>query len=1210
MPLSFLVMRKFFPVVFAISFLFLSPFIRAETFLKSYFNHEKTVGIEFLVTQSEIEINLKYYGYMKNPPEAAAAKEAIQFLKKQLKIRMAGNALDQKAFSRIIQGTDIPYRQELDSFFSNNPKITVEIGSDENTKVLSAIQYDSSNKSLSEIPNIGSKFAVSFFRTLGQFKDRNEIFIKWLKQDRNPVDMDTYKSRVDLHTHFGGALETGELLRIAKKNKIPYPVSFLKKLGIDGSQLEHVKDDSHVILDEDKLSEPDRNTLRNILTLNTFQVGALPDMEVRYFYRTPLTKHEPSFEDYLWSLARNYQQSGIELVELSLSDIVKPGWLQIAHRVLPQIKQETGVRILFLVGLWRHMDPPLYNYELLRVVREIKSPYIVGIDVMGHETNRTDEDLIRAARKIRDENRPQFVVRVHAGESNQNPENVKEAILSGATRIGHGLNGISKEVLELAKERDVIVEINLNSNLALSNIQSIDQVVQLLKTYIAAGVRITFGTDGHGLYETSNASEFESARYLGLTTAEFLKVKVSDQKYIDQMETGFSKDSMTFPADLDFSQLPSIKITSTHWNWTNSNTEHKRTNLIKSIERQNVPLLDASLEPNSQLHQFEASKRPVLFVAGGASRWFSFDEKTRQEYSNVIRFSQSQLDLEKIFFVTSGTSVGSDGLFYDNQYKSSEFAQPLALFPLSISRNLFEKENKAAAILGDDWPKRNELVLDFLKSRNGVVIFLDAWVSTTEFLQAVNNAAPESVKQPGVQFLVYRDSKSEVIPLFLHKLNPQHVFATPNELRTRLIELDLLGKKDNHQTGDSFSHSELRARFNPDPKLLPRYCLSPEIEITAIGTYHHRFVNRSKEWFEVPSPQEGDQEIEELISRNARSNRPWPVKFRNLFSQTTFYDEFIRYMDVFGMPLSLDPRFPYYLFSTIKPAQVQALIQRKMGDGENINQMMAIFCSYLDRYAIKNLSAFPIPDQWPLIAPLGDHSIDHVQKEFDLKVSDKSKEALWYRDNRFVFYDDLFPKIGDKVPDYLIKIPPAEEGKKLFVLVKGTQGYDKAAVEIRSQLQAKDVTAVIFGTDVCIADVWLKHYFQTGEDMPWLPHREQSRAMRLPIARKLIENKAPVILYATQGTDPNETLSDIIEPAKLEGYKVLVIKPNELTFDSKQRGDKKAEARYLADLNIWNTSEFNIKGSKVKQISQKQFTESLSSDQWDFRSFVKALPEM
>jgi adenosine deaminase len=162
-------------------------------------------------------------------------------------------------------------------------------------------------------------------------------------------------------------------------------------------------------------------------------------------------------------------------------------------------------------------------------------PEIVGVDFMGEETNKT-RDFARELSTIAliRSTRPEFHIRVHAGENGNELDNIKDAIKLGATRIGHGVYGVDEETLRLARENNVIIEFNANSNVALRNIDGTGELP--IKQYLNAGVRVTLGTDGHGMYRTSARSEEAVMRSLGLTDEDFAKITRSDQLYLEMMK--------------------------------------------------------------------------------------------------------------------------------------------------------------------------------------------------------------------------------------------------------------------------------------------------------------------------------------------------------------------------------------------------------------------------------------------------------------------------------------------------------------------------------------------------------------------------------------------------------------------------------------------------------------------------------------------------
>ena len=269
----------------------------------------------------------------------------------------------------------------------------------------------------------------------------------------------------------------------------------------------------------------------------------------------------------------------------SLND---PEYMQMLEDNLPHIEEETGVKLRFLAGFWRHSDIEWNLDDADRLMSIAKSPYIVGCDFMGHEINSTLDfkDVLKALTRYAVTEDPEFVIRVHAGENPIFKTNVYDALKTISdeheavqneqgramqmpqVRIGHGLYGLDIQedgnwnaleegaVLKLAKKMGAIVEFNMSSNLALKNINDISEVP--IKRYLDAGIDVVLGTDGHGMYSTFNGQETVLAIAAGVTVADL--TQFSDEinklfakpeeysysnetkKHVDEMQEKFCKD--------------------------------------------------------------------------------------------------------------------------------------------------------------------------------------------------------------------------------------------------------------------------------------------------------------------------------------------------------------------------------------------------------------------------------------------------------------------------------------------------------------------------------------------------------------------------------------------------------------------------------------------------------------------------------------------
>jgi adenosine deaminase len=355
-----------------------------------------------------------------------------------------------------------------------------------------------------------------------------------------------FTPEVDLHTHLGGVLPAKTLINISfADGTFQMGTQFLDaaKIPYDHSKVIEVGGKTVLPFLRENFTTKALEKMEGAMTSSVLNPSDFKNLEVAYDLRRPLTGfqegHLERHKKFLRAIAIYYKEHGVRYTELSsTANMFTQTWADFAANAIPEIEKETGVKLRFLAGIRRDIPMKEIHAKILDIKKGIQlSPYIVGADFLGEELNPTSHfaEGIRELAEIR-KDRPYFQVRVHAGENDKFANNVKDAIKAGATRIGHGVYGVDSETLTLARKNDVIVELNVGSNIALSNIWDTEAVP--LQKYLVAGVRVTIGTDGGGIYMTDPSQEIRRLVHHGMAEHWDL-VRNSDDMYVMKMNAAF-----------------------------------------------------------------------------------------------------------------------------------------------------------------------------------------------------------------------------------------------------------------------------------------------------------------------------------------------------------------------------------------------------------------------------------------------------------------------------------------------------------------------------------------------------------------------------------------------------------------------------------------------------------------------------------------------
>jgi adenosine deaminase CECR1 len=178
------------------------------------------------------------------------------------------------------------------------------------------------------------------------------------------------------------------------------------------------------------------------------------------------------------------------------------------HRLAKNDAIATGVTARLQYSLLRFLPHAEQELEwMYRFVDKNRDIY-VGINMVGREDNDKGYPLrfLSTLRKLR-QRIPQIPLSIHAGEVDEPNFHVRDTLLLGANRIGHGVNLIDDpDTMLLMRNDRYLVEINLVSNLLL---EYVDQYAQHpFPEYLRTGIPVALSTDDRGMWDSNMTDEY------------------------------------------------------------------------------------------------------------------------------------------------------------------------------------------------------------------------------------------------------------------------------------------------------------------------------------------------------------------------------------------------------------------------------------------------------------------------------------------------------------------------------------------------------------------------------------------------------------------------------------------------------------------------------------------------------------------------------
>ena len=673
--------------------------------------------------------------------------------------------------------------------------------------------------------SIDNQQKVKHLESLTSFETR--LFAQGKKVDALPFarfDKVPAKLKTDLHTHFAGALSPEQLIETGIGNNVKFPKWILKQAKIDYSYLQPDKDGLYSL--EDVISNfHNKELLINSMKIDTSEQETFNKMEEIYVARGPFTKNPKMFIPIIHAIAKDAQESGVKYMELSLSSIISDtSQLKALNENMPKIEKETGVQIRFLGALWRHSDKEWNMDEVDRLKVTGQSPYIVGCDVMGHETNSTMEfyDNIKELAKYAMQNDPLFVIRVHAGENPLFKANARQVLLAveeahyelsqqtkknfpyPQVRLGHGIYGFDEpapwdenertkniSMRQLCEMINPVIEFNMSSNLSLNNINGLNEIP--IKNYIDNGIRVVLGTDGKGIYSTDLEQEMILAHQAGLTYEDFKKIAKTEDKIIQNAQIRFRKHKKS---DLNAirEQLKTCysgglpKYNEEVEKHYQEETARLQKELAEKIKR------CGAVTDIEQVKKDTKGKIPILITGSSQKHWPKISNENKLKIQIVLDVLVHALNPEKAYLVTGGTNHGveKEAHILANKHNKESGENLIVLGTLTeeamnTETNSIEPNTITHAIIptlngkpAKRWFDLPDTVLNMVGEKNGMVVAIGGGPIVSDMIQRAHNL--------GLNLSIMSDVEGASGDKSKSLKGNDYSFANPSELIDKLYD--------------------------------------------------------------------------------------------------------------------------------------------------------------------------------------------------------------------------------------------------------------------------------------------------------------------------------------------------------------------------------------------------------------------------------------
>ncbi|MEM6485126.1 MAG: adenosine deaminase [Pseudomonadota bacterium] len=202
------------------------------------------------------------------------------------------------------------------------------------------------------------------------------------------------------------------------------------------------------------------------------------------------------------------------------------------QRLAGEDARATGVAVRLQVAILRFAPNAEDSLRSLYAFVAANNDLFVAVNMVGREDNDKGYPL-RFLPVLRELRRKHHGVHlsIHAGEVDEPNHHVRDTLLLGADRIGHGVNLITDDdTMRLMRHGPYLVEINLISNLLLEYISDFSE--HPFPEYLRTGIPVALSTDDRGMWDSNLTDEFFVAvKEFNLSWSELVRLSENSLRY-------------------------------------------------------------------------------------------------------------------------------------------------------------------------------------------------------------------------------------------------------------------------------------------------------------------------------------------------------------------------------------------------------------------------------------------------------------------------------------------------------------------------------------------------------------------------------------------------------------------------------------------------------------------------------------------------------